>query len=464
MLVTPSCPFNTAQTPLGATWGPIFGFPPYKAQPFVPALRRLGLGFSRITLYWSQLEPRRGQERWDDLDAYLQQLRTPEEGMLTLACASPWATRKPAWVFPSSPASNLDDYHAFVHRVVSRARGRIRCFQAETEPNNAFYWAGSAADYARQQAVFYKAVKDADPDAVVVLAGYDGVFDPTGVDSPPGQEAGIAFYRELLHHVQGCYDLFDLHLYGNPYTIPVRIERVRQWMREAGAERPLMVAEYAGPGFFDFKANRRWFAQLQGPEASADQVRRLRSQSAQLPLDTRLFLTPDDPAVAPQLLRLQMEDLAVRNVLALSSGVVRTAFFSAWQDLQDPDAPNTVLHGRLSLLEHDSAGLLTQPRPLAAALARLVAALAGQTRMERMAIPDQPDLFVFRIERIHRSPLLIAWHKPPRTGGPAGPARVLLAWQETVKTADTVSGDPVEFQQEGGHLTFHASDMPVLLE
>src|SRR5882757_1501049 len=104
--------------PMGVNWGVIYGFPPVKAEKFMPQARALGASFARVTLYWSQLEPKQGVARWNDLDAFTDQLQSSEEGLLTIACASPWATRTKTWVFPSSPAADPKAYYAFVRRVV----------------------------------------------------------------------------------------------------------------------------------------------------------------------------------------------------------------------------------------------------------------------------------------------------------------------------------------------------------
>lgn len=453
-----------AQHPLGATWGPTYGFPPYNAQNFLPSLREMSLGFSRVTLYWSQLEPKQGVHRWIDLDSYVAQLKSPEEGFITLASASPWATRSKTWVFPSSPALDRDQYYAFVQDLVVETKGKVRYFQGETEPNNSFFWAGSAAEYAKQQQVFYRAVKDANPDAVVVLAGCDGLFDPTGRDPLPGQDATVAFFRNILTDVQGAFDVFDVHLYGDPYTIPDRIEFLRKLMHDSGADRPMLAAEYGGPSFFEFKTNRRWFGQLQGPNASPDAVRALRAQASELPNDTRMFVTPDDPEMSARLLRLKTEDLVVRNLLALSSGIIKTAFFSVWHDTKDQDNPNTMLFGSFSLLEHNASGALTKPLPIAGPLARLASALQGEINVHRVVLEDSLEIFVFRIDRQGRRPLLIGWRRPTQLGGSAEPLTVSIAWDMKPRNSSTMDGRTIAVRYRKGKIIVALSEMPALIE
>ena len=449
---------------MGVSWGPTYGFPPAMAEPFLAQARKLGATASRITLYWSQLEPQEGVERWDDLDAYLEQLETPEEGMITLAAASPWATRTNAWVFPSSPAKDAGSYCAFIRRVVEHVRGRVRFFQNETEPSNPFFWSGTAGEYAAQQKLFNQTVREADAGAVVVLAGFNGLFDPTGSDPLPDEAANLTFLKTILEGVNGAFDAFDIHLYANPYTIPARIEAVRQMMRAAGAERPVMAGEYAGPSFFEFQANRRWYAELEGARASAENVRRLRRNAAELPVETRMFLPGADAEMAARLLRLQSADLVVRNVLALASGVTRTAFFDLWHDAADGDAPNAVLWGAFRLLEHDEAGALRRELPLSQPFRRLAMALAGATLASRIALDAEAEIYAFRVEREQRGPLLVAWRRPAKLGESCEAVPVEIPWEGTATRGMAIDGTAAVFTTNAGSLTISVSDLPVLID
>ena len=450
--------------PLGVTWGATYGFGKAKAQPFMPQARKLGASFSRVTLYWSQLEPQEGVSRWDDLEAYTAQVSSPEEAVVTLASASPWATRAKAWVFPSSPAADTAKYTAFVRSVVQHVKGKVRYFQSENEPNNPFFWSGTVEEFAAQQQLFYRAVKEADPSAMVVLGGCDGLFDPTNADPFPNQEATLAFWKKALAAVGNSYDLFDLHLYGNPYTIPDRVAVVRDMMRAVGTDKPIITLEYHGPGFFEFKANRRWWRMLQGPGASPDAVSQLRAQAATLPVETRMFLDTQDPPSAERLTRLQAEDFVVRNMLALASGVQRTAFFDLWHDPTETTAANAMLYGTFKLLEHDANNALTKELPLAANFLCLSTALSGQTRVSRIAVSEHPDVYAFRVERTQRSPLLVIWRRPPSVGDVADTLRVDVPWQDKAARATTAVGGKADFTKKSGVLNVHVSDMPILID
>ena len=452
------------EQPLGVAWSPVYGFSPAQPESVVPLARSLGAGSVRVTIYWSQIQPAPGVTRWDVFDAFLAQVDRPDEATLTIASASPWATRNPAWVFPSSPATEPARYEAFVRELVTRVHGRIRRFQAENEPNNPFFWAGSADEYAAEQRLFHRAVKAADPAAVVVLGASDGLFDPSGVDPFPGQDGNLAFVERVVTQAQGAFDLFDLHFYGNPYTIPARVEAVRALMRAAGDEKPIVSTEAGGPSFFEFKGNRRLWGALQGPGAGPDSVRALRADGA-LPVQTRMFLHPEDPELARRLSRLQGEDLVVRTLVALASGVRRTAFFELVRDGRSPDAPDSVLYGHMALFARNPDGGVVE-LPLAATFRRLADALKGTTAVTRVAIADQPDVYAYRVTRAGRPDLLVAWRRPPLPGGVAAIAEVVLpapGGPVAQVVAETIEGDAVACSAANEGIRLALSDMPVLI-
>ncbi len=444
--------------PLGAAWGATYGFRPAYAAPFVEPARALGARFTRVTLYWSQLEPHPGVMRWDDLDAWLAQLRGPDDGILTIASASPWATRTPTWVFPSSPPRDADAYRAFVAAVVRHTAGRVRYFQDDPEPNNPFFWSGTVDEFVAQQKDFHRAVKEADPDAIVLLAGCDGDFDPSGAPQMPHRAASLAFFTKLVAEARDAYDVFDLRLYGDPYTIPARVAAIRGLIDRAGGAQPIVATEYAGPTFFEFPANRRWFAALQGPEAAAT-MRAL--HAPELPIETRMFL-PDAPAdAAVRLLVLERRDLVVRNLIALASGVQKTAFWDLWHDASDAASPNTMQYAALRLLARDADGALS-PTPLGVAFREMTARLGDATAVTRLAGDD--DVFAFVVTRSGRAPLVVAWRRAarPADDAPVGPAR--LPWTGAASYAATLSGDAVPLRRGDGYVEFPLGSEPVFVE
>jgi hypothetical protein len=452
----------TMGAPFGAAWGATYGFASAKAGPFVEQARELGAAFTRVTLYWSQLEPRQGSRRWDDLDAYVSQLRSPAEGILTLASASPWATRTSTWVFPSSPAKDAEAYYAFVRATVEHVRGKVKYFQNDPEPNNPFFWAGTVDELIGQQKIFHRAVKDADPDAVVVLAGCDGLFDPDGRPTMPQQAASLAFFKRLIADAADDYDVFDLRLYGDPYTIPKRAALIRGLIDNAGGHQPIIATEYAGPSFFEFANNRRWFVALQGPAASAT-VNELMAKEAELPIETRMFLTNASTDAARRLQTLQARDLVVRNLLALSSGIQKTAFWDLWHDTSDRGSANALMYGTLHLLDHEEGNTM-RPTALGGAYARMTAKLGDATRVERLQVADVPDVFAFRVSRSRGVPVLVAWRRTATAVDDATPKVALLPWSGMRVHVTTLSGESIEASIDREGIRLPLSSEPIFVE
>jgi hypothetical protein len=467
-------------SPLGITWGMIYG-PPAIKQParFLPAVKQLGGGFTKVNLFWSQLEPQPGRYDWELLDAYLDQLASPDEGLLALFSASPWATRTSAWFLPPSPAKDLDQYYRFVHEVAVHAKGRVRYFQNDSEPNNPIFWAGTKEDYVAQLRTFYRAVKEADPQALVVLGGCDGLFAPRGEDPIPGQEASLAFFDHVLAQAGGSFDVFDLHLYADPYTIPGRVPLMRQKMSALGLVKPIVTTEYNGPGFFEFPANRHYFGLLQswGQSLAAGDAERppaagnppngiadLYQRRDTLAPQTQMFLQgcPDD--LERKLRRLQARDLVMRNVLALAAGVQKTAYWDLWHDTSQRDDLTTLLYGKLKLMEY-ADGELKQRYPTADAFARMAAALDGLQSVQRIPVGGRDSIYLFEVKRRGRGSLFVAWERRDAFTGEDEPA-VSVAWETPAVTATAVDAlaHPVPVTLDRGRLRIELSLTPVFIE
>jgi len=116
----------------------------------------------------------------------------------------------PEWIEPPTDPSmpvGPDDLAHFCGALAERYRGRVRAYQVWNEPNLAREWNGQAPNpvgYVRLLRACYVAIKEADPNALVVSAG----LAPTG-SGPPGAmpdidyivamyEAGAAPYFDLL--------------------------------------------------------------------------------------------------------------------------------------------------------------------------------------------------------------------------------------------------------------------------
>ncbi len=428
-------------SPFGVAWGFLYGYGGAKPEVFLPELRSLGAGWSKVYLFWNQIEPEKGTFDWTAVDAYVDQLKSPEEGLIALFSASQWGSRTPVPLLPPSPPKNLDEYYRFVNETVKHCKGRVRYWQNDCEPNNPVYWAGNADEFVAELQVFYRAVKDADPNAVVICGGYDGVFNPPGEPPIPGQEAGLAFFDKVLKDGKDSFDVFDIRLYVNPYSIPACVGFMRKKMNDQGYDKPIVCTEYNGPGFFGFAENRRYFqlvaqwsqsiastqsgAPTQG-DAAENGVAGLYAKVESLAPQTRMFLEDAPADLEQKFQRLQGRDLVVRNVLALSAGVRRTLYWDLTHDTSARDNVMTLMFGKLKL-EEFADGVATKRYLVADAFKRMTTMLDGVESVRRIDVPTRPTIFLFEVTKKGSSPMYVVWEQRDAFTGEDAPA-VSVDW------------------------------------
>jgi hypothetical protein len=477
--VTPDANRITMPGPgIGASWGIVYGYFGAKAEPYMPQLRQLGGGWTKIYLSWSQVEPSKGRFDWNAVDTFVNQLNSPEEGLITVCSSSTWATRRPSPILNASPAKDPEDYSRFIEALVRHCKGRVRYWQNDSEPNNPIFWAGMPEEFVGQLKVFYRAVKKADPRALVVCGGYDGLFRPPGQPPVPGQERGLAFFDHVLKEGSKHFDVFDLRLYADPYTIPDRVAFMRKKMADLGSPKPIVATEYNGPGFFEFKENRKYFglmlewstsiAASGGPPAHRDgkkhPIAALYDAMDTLAPQTQMFMAGCPQALEEKFARIQCRDLVMRNVLAFSAGVQKTLYWDLWHDTSQRNDLMHLLYAKHRLLDYEN-GALTKHLPPAAAFQRTARALAGVEQVRRIDVHDQPTIYLFEITRHGREPLWVVWNRSEAFSGEDQPA-VPFGWRwnaPRAKGTDTF-GREVATKVGSGRVSLDVSITPVFVE
>ena len=450
-----------------------------KPDTFVPQLRELGASLVRVYFYWSQVEPEPGRYDFAAVDAFLEQLDGSEEVWVTVCSSSRWATRQATDFLPPSPAKDLDAYHRFVDRLVRHCAGRVHYWQCDNEPSNVgLLWAGTAGEYVAQLQVMYRAVKDADPGAAVVLGGAPFALSASAPDSPERQ-----FFDVLLRDGRDFFDVFDLHLYGEAGRIPADVEASRAMMRACGYEKPLVVGEYnapwpnlypeataameqalaaafaAGAGGEDADA-----AAQQTPEQAA--MAGLYERMASLPPQLQMFMRGCPRELEDKRHRINRREVVMRNLLALSAGVRRTACWNLAPDVPGYENPLSVmdlLFGKLALLDYEGTEL-GRRHPSAEAFALVARQLAGVERVTRLEVPERPSLFLFDVRRNGRGPLLVAWEQRDSFDGEDEPP-VAFSWPWPAARASAVDalGQAQPAEVLDGQVTLQVSITPLFV-
>lgn len=463
-------------SPLGVVRGPLYGHLGIKADVFMPQVHQLGAHLVRLFLFWDQVEPERGRFVWDAVDTLLEQLEPSDEVWITLNTSSQWATRHATNFQPPSPALHPEEFEHFVSTLASHCQRRVRYWQCNNEPTNPMLWEGTAADYADQLKVFSRAVKAADPDALVVLAGAVDAFHAGADSQNPDAQAEHTFFDHLLRESAEDFDVFDLHLYGDHYAIPTNIEVVRQKMAALGYQKPIFCGEYNSPSFFNFVENLPILQQLfermiahpqsdsQAQAAQSEAVAELYEQMATLPPQAQMFMQGCPAELEEKLHRINCREVVSRCLLALSGGVQRMLCWNLANEKVDRNNLMHLLFDKHKLFDYES-GVFKRPYPAAETLRRMIDALGKVEQVQRIDQPEHPNIYLFEVQRHKRDPLFVVWERHDAFSGEDEPATpVTWRWSAPRAQAMDVFGEAIPTEVSDGHLHLAVSLTPVFIE
>lgn len=461
-------------SPMGAGWAFLYGYEGVKAATYLPQLRALtgGPASTKIYLIWNQVEPQKGQYDWSAVDKFVGQLNSPEEGLISIFSSSMWATEKPSSMLPPSMAKNPDDYYRFVYDLVKHCQGKVRYWENDAEPNNPVYWGGTKEQFVQELKIFYKAVKAADPKAEVVAGGYDGLFGPPGAHQFPGQQTGLDFFAYVMKEGRDAFDLFDLRLYGDPYTIVARVNYMRQQMLALGYDKPIICTEYGGPNLFEFPENRKyvplvvqWAQGLAGAKSDGkNPIADLYEHMSTLPPQTQMFMLGCPPELEAKYQRIQSRGMVMRNIFAFSAGVQKMQYWQFLDAHAERDNLMTLMYGKIGLMGEEN-GEVTKRTPTADAFELMAHKLQGVREVKQIPLPDQPKVFLFKVERERQKPLYVVWEQRDMFSGEDAPATSFSwAWSEKKVGAIDALGKQVPVQVKDKQLHMELSLTPVYIE
>lgn len=237
-----------------------------KVRQELAVLRAAGVGLIRQEFNWAEFEPldpdehpELGKDAWIKYDGIVEAAQ--DAGIEILARLD----RAPRWATPGfdpqanpwmqAPPADHADFARFAGQLATRYRGTVRYYQIWNEPNLIGEWGGrppNPAEYLAMLRAVGQAIRDADPEARIVLAG----LAPT-IETGPENLSDLLYLRTLYQlGAKGDFDVAASMSYGlwtGPRDFRVDDQRVnfpravlwREAMLEFGdAQTPVWAAEY----------------------------------------------------------------------------------------------------------------------------------------------------------------------------------------------------------------------------
>ncbi len=236
------------------------------------AARQAGVKYLRCASSWNGIEKTQGQYNWTFWDGLVRAARNNGIELIPYVAYTPeWAARD-SHDFWKQPPRDPDLYAEFLCRIAARYRGAIRSWELWNEPDNKDYWLGTSEEYAKLVMRAAVRIRDANPDAVLVLGG---------MAYGPGP-----FLQTLLtaYSADRYVDVVALHAYPEPWggeraEIPFQewipavremIERDRSgadlWVNETGYPdyrfKPAQASVYGGDVFYRYEHTRTYQAMM----------------------------------------------------------------------------------------------------------------------------------------------------------------------------------------------------------
>ena len=453
----------------GSPFGVAFGEGSRNLDHFLDYIHDLGVSRTKVSFYWHELEPQPGVYDFAVLDQYLSQLGPDDQALLNIF-TSGWCTEEQGpckgsplvgcpYDAPGCGIPCAERYRAFIRALAEHVKEvapeGIVYWQRDTEPASPFphYPADRPEEYVELQRVFYQTVKSVFPDAIVIGGNHNGSL------TRGGEPTSAQFFDYFLANARDYFDVLDVRLYEDIYTIPDRISWFRDRMHAYGYDKPIVSTEQGGPDPRTVhRGGRRLLADLlkevrRGP-GKGGFLRYVRAHRDEIDPKLWPFYFPDDPEQAEIYNRMQAADIVERNVVMLASGVEATWWWNLRSRGTDP------IFGRMRLMTDDY-----QPLPGYQVFKRLVHTLGAVAAVVRVETGD-PSVYLYRVEKSDGEALYIAWRRvgdaDPYDAILAPPAEVTLPIDFPSPRVIDATGEPVS-PSGTEPLTLFLDGMPVYI-
>jgi hypothetical protein len=449
------------------------------AQVYAPTGARWAKPWPALA-QWGDVEPLLGQPRWDKVDKIIKEYQEAGFEHMQILLTFNGHLGKP------SDPDYIRRYAEYARRVVERydmdGRDdmpglRFPIHHIGVEREMSAYWPFSGDDYGRLLKAVYPVIKEADPNAQVLLNAilvadvFDGNPSPEQIQkrlmgpvSPPKMRKSGAEILASLDHPD-CFDIVDFHSLGDYTEIPGTVKWLRAEMSKRGWNKPIWIGDAMGISpllAYGIESPQKG---LLSARAFFPATEATRPQAAQAISSLRRKGSPSHPAAVEWLRAEQAKGVVKKIVVAAAEGLagINIGNLDDWPLLM---AGTSAFQGMVNAPGDRS------PRPAFHSLTLAIKKLTGFTRVER--IPGLPEgTWTYRLA-VRGKSLCVAWHEPARycwPGEAEAPVTVPLPWdqpQAVVTPIITRTGQTTPESRtlaaQGGRLGLELTSVPVFVE
>ena len=185
----------------------------YTIEQALSDMKQAGIAWIRQPFPWADIEPRRGEFNWAPWDEVVSVCAQRGVAVVAVLHTSPvWARRPADRDNRFAPPESLADFGRFAEQLALRYRESLKYYQIWDAPNIQPNWGNGLVDPTEYMRLLREGsiqIRDADPDAVVVLAG----LAPTAESGPLNLSESL--YLESLY-AAGAAPYFDV-VAAKPY-------------------------------------------------------------------------------------------------------------------------------------------------------------------------------------------------------------------------------------------------------
>lgn len=374
--------------------------------------KALGNQITRVHIPWWAVEPRKDTFVFDRADQLIGKHRKAGISLLvTVSSSSPWGTREKgrAGTTASSLPHDFDRYKRFLTKLVERFKRDVQYWQIENEVFYSGFWNGTEQEYVELLKHAYAAIKQADPDAKVVL---NGLPDELFVFSNEGDKKARAHFDYVLKEGSDYFDVIDFHQYFRPDIVRLQMKMLQTAMQRFGFRKEIISTEAGGLDVrllgrhvYDKKNTLLAITRLfEVPEVSQRLTEIPKAENKRQKIKNFTAFLKQNRKTRAILEHYQAEDLVQRASLTLASGA--SQFY--WLCMQDwpEDKSRDWFHVSMCLVDVDG-----RKKPHFYTYRLLIDKLKGFSGVTQVQL--EPTVVMFEFPA--RAPVYVVWSREAAT-------------------------------------------------